>query len=274
MRLRHALAALAFAFPGLTAGAMAQDTAPTDDAEGVISPLVQAAFSKQIERELAEKGARVAIVFRSGRPADEMPEGVRYTHGAFWVYSTIESEDGRDLRGYAVHNLYNRLDGDPTRSYLKQDFPADFTSTMVEARAGIIVPTPEMQRRLYNLINSPTYSELHQPEYSLIANPHDGRFQNCNEFMLDVISAGVWETEERPQIKANLAKWFEPAPIKSNVFQRIFAPMTDSMLRTSDHSGGIKTTTFGSLAAWMEKYNLATTAYELNYAAEAEEEDA
>jgi hypothetical protein len=53
-----------------------------------------AAFAKQIEHDLAAKGARVAIVFRTGRPRDKLPEGIAYTHGAFWVYTDITGADG------------------------------------------------------------------------------------------------------------------------------------------------------------------------------------
>lgn len=43
-------------------------------------------FAKQIERELAGQGARIALVFRTGRAREDLPDGIRYTHGAFWIY--------------------------------------------------------------------------------------------------------------------------------------------------------------------------------------------
>ena len=46
-------------------------------------------FSKQIEDSLAQNGARVAMVFRSGRDRDRLPDNVQYTHGAFWVFRTF-----------------------------------------------------------------------------------------------------------------------------------------------------------------------------------------
>src|SRR5689334_1944050 len=58
-----------------------------------------AVFSKDVERDLAAKGARLAIVFRTGRPRSELPEGISYTHGAFWVYSPIELEGGATTTG-------------------------------------------------------------------------------------------------------------------------------------------------------------------------------
>lgn len=274
-RARAALLALALiaapaaapATPAYASGAIGALSGRGGDNDGPeLLPVADAAeFSKQIERELASRGARVAVVFRAGRPREDMPDGVRYTHGAFWVYTNIETDDGRIVPGYAVYNLYSGADGDPLRSYLHQDFPFDFTLPMAIGEAGIIVPTPGVQQRILDVMNSQTYYRMHQPVYSLISNPHDMRFQNCNEFMLDVIAAGVWETNDRAQVVANLRAYFDATPIATNVVQRIFAPMADSRLRTSDHRGGVQTTTFESMARFMEEYELADAVFELAY---------
>lgn len=65
-----------------------------------------AAFSKKVERILAAKGARVFLIARVGRSQSDLPEGVRYTHTAFGVYSSVEHEDGSHVPTYAMHNLY------------------------------------------------------------------------------------------------------------------------------------------------------------------------
>lgn len=223
-----------------------------------------AAFSKQIERRLAAGGARVAIVFRSGRPREALPDGISYTHGAFWTYGPIETEDGKTLNGYAVHNLYQGRE-DVLSSYLKQDFPYDFVKPAVEERVGVIVPTPGMQKRILEIMASDQYKAMHQPAYSLISNPHDASYQNCNEFMLDVIAASAWDTADRAQIKTNLAAYFEPSLVETSLIQRLFAPMADARLRTDDHDGDIRTTTFASMAAFMEEYDLSDASYEITF---------
>jgi hypothetical protein len=242
--------------------------APVSSEEDVQDPNLillsdAASFSKQIERHLASKGARVGIVFRTGRDRDDLPDGIRYTHGAFWVYQPIQTTDGV-VNGYAVYNLYNSSD-DPHSSYLKQDFPYDFTRGMKIAEAGIIIPTPQMQQRIIKVMASETYAALHQPAYSLISNPHDLRYQNCNEFMLDVVAAALWETGDRAQLKANLKAAFKPAKINTNPIQRIFAPMVDARLVTEDHSGPVRTTTYLSMADFMLTNKLASSAEELVY---------
>lgn len=217
-----------------------------------------ASFSKQIERTLAEKGARVAMVFRSGRSRDRLPDNVRYTHGAFWIYQDIQREDGEIIKGYAVYNLYHG-DGDSspkTVSRLEQDFPLDFTAGSYVDDVGIIIAAPELQRRMLQLIASPDYEALHVEEYSLISNAADPRFQNCNEFMLDIIAAAAWQTVDYRQLKANLGAHFEPTVIEASLLEWIFGPFADSRIRTSDQPGRIETVTYESLDHFLAKYDM------------------
>ncbi len=268
------LAILPSALPGAPApaetaqasGAIANASNRGGGGGTVLLDIVDAAeFSKQIERELASRGARIAIVFRAGRARSAMPEGIRYTHGAFWVYTTVETEDGRRVPGYAVYNLYSGFEDDPLRSFLHQDFPLDFTAAMAVGQAGVIVPTRDMQRRMLEVMNSRTYYNMHQPVYSLISNPFDARFQNCNEFMLDVVGAAAFDTDDRNEVISHLREGFEPTEIPTNLFQRMFARFTDSRLRTADHRGGIRTVTFASLGSYMEAQGFADNVFELDY---------
>jgi hypothetical protein len=227
-------------------------------------------FSKQIERELASQGARVALVFRSGRAREDLPDGIRYTHGAFWVYSELETEDGRRIHGYAVHNLYHGEE-DRRTSYLVQDWPLNFTQGDVLGEVGIIIPTPEMQARLAVILASGAET-LHQPDYSLLSNPHDPRYQNCTEYMLDVIAASAWETRDRAQITANLTAWFEPTTVEVSLFERLLAPSVDDRIRLEDQRGTIRTATYRSLADFMTRFGLSERAYEItaDFLSEAE----
>jgi hypothetical protein len=223
-----------------------------------------ARFSKQVEQDLAARGARVAIVFRTGRPRDALPEGIDYTHGAFWVHRTVSTQGGGSQGGYAVYNLYaGGPDGawPKNESRLVQDWPLDFVRGSAVDDLAVIVPTPELQRRLLSVIDSPTYERLHNPAYTLVANPFEGRYQNCTTFMLEVIAAALWQTDDPARLSTNLRASFKPSVIPANGLTRFFGPMVDARLRTDDHKGAVRTATYESVAEFLGGNGLLEAAY-------------
>ncbi len=214
-------------------------------------------FSKKVEKTLAQKGARVAIIARVGRPRAELPEGISFTHTAIAVYSQITTADSRKIPGYAIYNLYQRAE-EPNVSDLIQDFPVDFFAGVKVMEAGIIIPSPELQKRLLKVIASPTYKELHNPHYSLIANPFTLELQNCTEHTLDVITAAMYETTDLKVIKANEKAYFEPQPVNVNPLKLMLGSMFVSDVATSDHPGSPETSTFTTIGRFLTKYNAAS----------------
>lgn len=214
-------------------------------------------FSKKVEKTLAQKGARVAIVARVGRPRNKLPEGIRFTHTAIAVYSQITTADGRKIPGYAIYNLYQKV-GEPNVSELIQDFPVDFFSGVEVLEAGIIIPSPELQKRLLEVLSSPTYKKLHNPQYSVIANPFTLELQNCTEFVLDVLTAAIYETNDIKVIKANEKAYFEPQPVNVNPVKLLLGSMFTADVATSDHPDSPVTATFTTIGKFLNKYNAAS----------------
>lgn len=211
-------------------------------------------FAKKVEKTLAQKGARVAIIARVGRPRNKLPEGISFTHTAITIYSQITTADGRKIPGYAIYNLYQRA-GEPDVSDLIQDFPVDFFAGVEVLEAGIIIPSPELQKRVLNVLASPTYKELHNPHYSVIANPFTLEFQNCTEHTLDVITAAIYETSDIKVIKANEKAYFEPQPVNVNPVKLLLGSMFVADVATSDHPGPPVTSTFTAIGKFLTKYN-------------------
>jgi hypothetical protein len=221
-----------------------------------------AAFSNRVQQDLAGRGANVAIVARVGRDPALLPDGIQYTHVAFWVYSRITQADGSTGMGYRIYNLYQQP-GDLTRSDLVQDTPADFFAGAHRLDAGIIIPDARLQRKLLDVIASPAYAALHNPSYSVLANPWSSQFQNCTEHTLDVLMAALYDTTDPRQIKANIAAYFEPQQVRLNGLQRLLAPAASQALTTADHGSVVKTATFGSIARFMEGNDLAELTYRI-----------
>ncbi len=234
-----------------------QVNAGSQNREDAILPIEEiAAISKKVEKYAAAHGARVFFMARQGRPTKELPDGVNYTHVSYAVYSNIETEDGRTVPGYAIHNLY-QLKDDPSRSNLIVDFPLDFLAGAHVAKVGVIIPTWDLQKQLLEVINSGSYKKLHNPAYSAISNPYNTRYQNCTEHVLDVLNAAIYQTDDIKQLKVNTQAYFEAQELKISPFKLFLASLFKSEVKTSDHKRGIKTTTFGSIANYLQSNSLA-----------------
>ena len=219
-----------------------------------------AAFADKVQADLAARGARVAIVARTGRDPRSLPDGVRYTHVAYWVFSEIRHPDGSTGTGYRVYNLY-QTERNAARSTLVQDSPADFFAGAHRLEAGVIVPDARLQAKLLRTIASPTYAALHNPRYAVLANPADPRFQNCTEHTLDVLMAALYGTSDRKRIKSNVAAHFAPQPIALGAAKRGLAGIASRALTTEDHGSRVATATFGSIERFMRGNGFVAASY-------------
>ena len=215
-----------------------------------------AQFAKRVERRLAESGARVAVVSRVGRPPDELPPGVRYTHVGLAVYSEITTKDGGRLPGYAMYNLYQD-EKQPDRSELVQDYPVDFFAGVYALEAGIVVPKPTLQQRVLKMIRDGSYRRLHNPHYSVLANPYKTRFQNCTGFVLDVLVGALYRTGDIAQIETDIKAYFRAQPIAVDPLKLALGSLLRGELALSDQQGPVRTATYESLVAFMREHGLS-----------------
>lgn len=213
-------------------------------------------FAKDVEKYAAAKGARAFIIARAGRPEKDLPKGIHYTHTAIAVYSSIQLANGETAQGYAIHNLY-QLDGKPNKSQLVQDYPVDFFWGAQTLKAGIIIPSNEIQSRLIELIASGKNADLHNPNYSVIANPMNSKLQNCTEHTLDLINAAIYQSTDIEKLKANTRAHFTPQRVRTSRFKLMLGSMFMDDVTTKDHQGKVATATFGSIHNYLEQYQLA-----------------
>lgn len=213
------------------------------------------AFAGQVQQTLAEHGAQLAIISRVGRDPSELPKGIAYTHVGIWIYSDMTLNDGRKVRGYRVHNLYQRADN-PDVSDLIQDGPIDFFAGAQRLDAGIIIPDRRLQAKLLNVIASPAYASLHNASYSAVANPANNDFQNCTEYTLNLLMAALYDTNDMSRIKANIRAHFQPQEIEVSPLKRLLGPIVMDGISMSDQEDAIRTTTFTTLADFMKLFEL------------------
>jgi hypothetical protein len=212
-------------------------------------------FSKKVDKTLAAKGAHVFIVARQGRAKQELPRGIDYTHVGIAVYSAIMLSDGRVVPGYTYYNLY-QSDKDPWKSYLQKDYAADFFSPVYQLKAGITIPDEKLQRRILKLVENNTHQTLHNPKYSVLANPFDTEYQNCTEYVLDMLTAALYDTTDKAKLKANQQAYFKPHPVSVGPLKLLFGSLFVPGVTALDHDGPINTATYKSIEQFLSEYDL------------------
>jgi len=233
-----------------------------DVAAGLISTARTVEFAKQVEKSLASRGARVAFVARVGRPPSELPRGVQYTHVGLAVYSSIRTTDGKTIPGYATYNLYQKQDPS-NQSELVQDYMLDFFSGVQVLKAGVLIPDEKLQKKLLQRITDGSFGELHNNRYSLLSNPYNNRYQNCNEYLLNLIQASIYNTTDMKLIKQSIQQHFQAWPVTVNPLSIILGGLFSREIAINDHPGRFETVTFGSLVDYLENYDLAKAHYTL-----------
>lgn len=228
----------------------------------LFTPQQLANFVKRVERTVASKGVQVFIIGRQGEIEENLPEGIRYTHTAFGVYSNVKMQDGSTEPAYVLHNLYQAVEK-PNTSYLTKDFLIDYFSSTKSLKAGILIPVPELQRRLIDTIESNTYAQLHQKKYSAIANPFTSKYQNCTEHVLDVIQASIYQINSIEQIKVNSKAYFKPQRVNVSGLKLFFGSIFKSDIALSDHKDSVATATFTTIGNYLDQFNLLQERLEL-----------
>jgi hypothetical protein len=226
------------------------------DTEAKFAPQAIAAFAKGVERYAARQGARAFVIARVGRAPADLPRGIKYTHTAIAVYSTITLDDGSEVNAYAIHNLYQNADN-LKRSELIIDYPVDFFWGAHELRAGILIPNAELQQALIELISKRDHVKLHNPQYSVIASPYNSMYQNCTEHILDMINAAIYGSTNLEQLKANTIAHFKAQAIHASRFKLALGSMFMKDITTRDHKGKVSTASFLSIARYLQQYDLA-----------------
>lgn len=219
-------------------------------------------FAKQVERSLARHRAKIAILARAGRPTDELPDGVEYTHVGLAVYSRITTADGRTIPGYATYNLYQtttRLD----RSELVQDYMLDFFTGVQSLKAGIIIPNEKLQAKLLQRISDGSWRTLHNSNYSLMSNPYNNRYQNCTEYLLNLVQSAIYGTTDMDMIKHTIDQHFVSYKVRRNPFAVMLGGLFSREIAVTDHPHTFETVTFTSLANYFDSFGLARSIYTL-----------
>ncbi len=213
------------------------------------------ALAERTRNALDSSGARVVLLARSGQ--DLSKYGLRYSHLG-WAY---KSEAGQWL---IVHKLNSC--GSADASIYRQGLGEFFLDDPFRFEAAWIVPTPDVQERLYPLLqDNAQVAVLNTRAYSIVSYAWATRYQQSNQWALELLAQAVDpDIRSREQAQAWLRyKNYQPSVLRIDALTRLGGRISAANVAFDDHpnekrfSDRIETVTVDSMFAWLVAARLA-----------------
>lgn len=189
-----------------------------------------ARLSAQVRELLDGQKHSFALVARAGVDLSEF--GLHHSHvGVAW-------RDHPRGRWYTFH-LLNRC-GTAQSELLEQSLEDFYNVQLHDYEALVAAPSFPMQIRLQKAFFSPMAQTLHDREYNLIAHPFSTKYQNSNQWVLEVMAfalAPVGYVGSRLSAQDWLKEnGFVPSMIPIGAGKRAGARLFSPHVRFSDHT--------------------------------------
>ncbi|MBL8525460.1 MAG: DUF2145 domain-containing protein [Betaproteobacteria bacterium] len=188
----------------------------------------------QAREKLENSGASLALIGRAGQNLSRY--GVRYSHFGFvW-------RDHPKGKWRVVHQL-NECGTDRSEIY-DEGLANFFMDDLWRMEAVILIPNAQTQERLAGLLAARKHLDFHNAHYSMVAYPYSTRYQNSNQWALEIIAAAGSRdipvtNREQAQQWLKLAG-YQPTELKLDTLTRLGARMTKANVAFDDHPGELR----------------------------------
>ena len=216
---------------------------------------------------LDASAADVVILARAGQ--DLSKYGLRYSHLGF-AYRQPDAENGHVWR--VLHKLNHC--GTATSAIYRQGLGEFFMDDLWRYEAAWVVPTPEMQAQLMDLINhkdSTRVLQLHHKRYSMVSYVWGFRYQQSNQWATETLAMAMdTHSDSRGYPgRAQAQRWmqahgYQPTVLRIGALTRLGGRMGSANIAFDDHpsdqrfSDQIATVTVDSVFDWMTRAGLTT----------------
>ncbi|WP_256079218.1 DUF2145 domain-containing protein [Massilia sp. YIM B04103] len=243
-----ALIAAAFAAPA-QAGQSCEDR-----------PMTPAALSeamgtgRMLMGELNDSGSDVVLIGRQGQ--DLSKYRVKYTH----LGIAFRAAPNQPWRVYELLNECGTGSSELWMDGLANFFLDDpFTLDSI-----MLVPPPRVAARLAESLRSPALLHgLHEPKYNMVAYPFSTKYQNSNQWVLEVVAAAM-SSDVKVQNREQAQSWlklagYEPTELHIGPLTRLGGRIVKANIAFDDHpsalrfSDRINAATVDSIAAFLRK---------------------
>ncbi len=179
---------------------------------------------------LQDSGSEVALVGRVGQ--DLSKYGMRYSHIGFVLRDSPQGP-------WSVVHLLNNC-GKPTSELFDEGLGNFFLDDVFKFEVLILIPPADLRPRLASILNSHVPVSLHQPDYSMLASPYSTKYQNSNQWVLEILMAAmqpsddpIARSQEQRQLKTS---GYRPARVSVSPMERLGASLFRANVQFDDHS--------------------------------------
>ena len=246
--LRTAVLALALYAGGALAGGACSETPPT--AESVRKGLQLALNTFQA---LDASGERLALIGRVG--SDLSKHNLRYSHMAMvWR----DHPKGR----WGIVHMLNKC-ATATSALYDEGLGNFFNDDPFAYEALLLFPSSAYQERVIQALGTALPAGMYHPGYSMVAYPWSTRYQNSNQWLLEVL-AGALAPEGSVLNRSQAQSWlkqsgYQPTLLHLGPLQRLGGRLFRANIAFDDHpfelraSNRIYTVTVDSIADFVRR---------------------
>nr|WP_229419623.1 DUF2145 domain-containing protein [Pseudoduganella dura] len=203
---------------------------PCDEAPMAVTDAVKSLdLAQRTFQALDASGAQVALVSRAGQDLGKY--GLRYSHMGIVV------RDHPAGRWTVVHELNGC--GTAASALYNEGLGNFFLAGLFRYEAQVVIPGPDAQARLAQLVTTRTARRLHHANYNMLSYAWSTRYQNSNQWVLETYAAagapaGQVETREEAQAWLKGAG-FAPITVYVPSVTRLGARMLRANVAFDDH---------------------------------------
>lgn len=184
----------------------------------------------EVQNQLNHLNPRVALIARAGTNLKHY--GQHYSHVGF----VVKNYPGKKGKWTIVH-LLNQCEV-PKSSIYQQGLMNFFMDDLYTFDYQITIPKEAVQEKLYETLVSLQKQSLHNSSYSMITYPFSTKYQNSNQWVLEVIATSMnpQSAHTRQAAQAYLHKThFKASLIKIDSFSKLGASLFSRHVRFDDH---------------------------------------
>lgn len=190
-------------------------------------------FAGHVRRTLNQAGARAAVISRTGLDLPRL--GIRFTHSGIAMQS-------RSALGWSIRQLYYACDDSRPGLFDQGVGGFLFGSDNPQTRhvAILLLPVVQSERLLQAAANDELALGLLGARYSANAYPFSVSYQNCNQWVIEMLAAAWGSLPAGSDLRAAAQRWlmanqYHPDPVSLPSYWLKFLAGFSPMVHLDDH---------------------------------------